>query len=115
MHTVQNWQRKSHHFSHDTMFARNDRASAGNIEQVLLDVVDHRICSVFEQRRDDFLDLVTVLFGGLVLSLLNLLQKMKIAFHTRSLQFLVLGVGGYSAKGTLDHDILHDGADLPAM
>jgi hypothetical protein len=40
------------------------------------------------------LDLVAVLFRSLVLSLLNLLQQVKI---------------------TLDHDTLHDGADLRAM
>ena len=58
------------------------------------------------------MDLVVVLFCSLVLSLLNLLQQVKITFHTCSLQFLVLGIRSYSANTTLDHDTLHDGANL---
>ncbi len=49
---------------------------------------------------------------SLVVSILELLQHMKITFQARSLESHVLGVGVDTTKFTLNHDTLHDGTDL---
>ena len=60
--------------------------------------------------RDHFSDNLVAMFHSLVLCLLNLLQEMKIALDTGSLELFVLVVGVHSGQGSTD--ILHDGTNL---
>ena len=115
VHTVVHGIRKGAQLNENMMTIRNNWISVLNAKQLRLYFVDHRIERFFEQRHNEFLDSVAVVLCSLVLSMLNVLQHMKITFHTRSLQFFVLGVRIYSAEGILHHDTLHDWADLRTM
>ncbi len=87
MLTIDNRGREMHHFLDEIMIWRNNRSAEVfwcrlvNFEQALLDVIYHGIIGLLEQGNDEFLDHVAMLVLGLVLGLLNLLQKMKVAFH----------------------------------
>ncbi len=72
---------------------------------------------VLKELHDNFSNNIAVLFRSLVLSLLHLLQEMKVALDTRQFELFVLVVGIYSGpgRGTTDHDILQDGTNLRTM
>ena len=82
--------RKIHHLSHHFMIGIDDWLPIRNIKHILLESCNHGVISFFKQRCDEFLHLVAVLLRSLVLSLLKVLQEVKISFHVRCLQFQVL-------------------------
>ena len=121
VHTVDSRRWLRHHVHHDRVIGRNDWSPEAaprrlvDVEQVGLDVVHHGIHAILEKRRDECLRRVAMLLCSLVLRLLQLLQDIKVAFQSCNLLFFVLFGRGYSAKTSRDHDILHNGADLPAL
>ena len=94
------------------MIASNNSTSSLNTEQVRLYVFQHRIEGFIEQCTNESSDLVAVVLCSLVVSILELLQHMKISFQARCLHSYVLGVGVNTTKFTLNYDTLHDGTDL---
>ena len=106
--------RYSHHVLQDRVITTNDWSSASNVEQLLLDGVDHFIRCLTEEIHDDLSDFIAVLLCSLILSLLNSLQEIKLTFRSCMLASIVLVNRVDSGKLVFDHEMLHDGSNLPA-
>jgi hypothetical protein len=92
-----------------------DWISAFHSKKLTLDVGEHRVRSILEEGHNQFANHVTMLLDRLVLGMLNRLQEIIIAFHTRGLHLFVLGIGIHACNATCNNNFLHQWTYLPAI
>ena len=97
------------------MFGTYDWFSVSNFKQVLLNTVDNRVSSLLEEGHNELLYLVAMIFGCLVLGMLNTLQQIEISFHTCCLQVFVSGIGIHACNAIADNNFLDHGPYIPAI
>jgi hypothetical protein len=82
---------------------------------LIIVTMSHRIRSLFEEGPNQVLNHVAMLFGQLVLGMLNRLKEIIIAFHTCCLHIVLLGIGIHACKATGNTNFLFQGTYKPAI